>query len=51
MNESPVKPSPLLRAEGLTKTYPDGEVQALRGVSLDVEAQRVRRDHGAQRMR
>ena len=37
MNESPVKPSPLLRAEGLTKTYPDGEVQALRGVSLDVE--------------
>ena len=37
MNESPVPPSPLLRAEGLSKTYPDGEVQALRGVSLDVE--------------
>ena len=37
MNEFPVQPSPLLRAEGLTKTYPDGEVQALRGVSLDVE--------------
>jgi putative ABC transport system ATP-binding protein len=37
MNESPVPPSSLLRAEGLTKTYPDGEVQALRGVSLDVE--------------
>jgi ABC-type lipoprotein export system ATPase subunit len=37
MNESPVQPSPLLRAEGLTKTYPDGEVQALRGVSLDVQ--------------
>jgi ABC-type lipoprotein export system ATPase subunit len=37
MNESPVEPSPLLRAEGLTKTYPDGEVQALRGVSLNVE--------------
>ena len=37
MNESPVPPSPLLRAEGLIKTYPDGEVQALRGVSLDVE--------------
>ena len=37
MNEYPVEPSPLLRAEGLTKTYPDGEVQALRGVSLDVE--------------
>ena len=37
MNEYPVEPSPLLRADGLTKTYPDGEVQALRGVSLDVE--------------
>src|SRR5271165_5118937 len=37
MNEFPVQPSPLLRAEGLTKTYPDGEVQALRGVSLSVE--------------
>ena len=37
MNESPVPPSPLLRAEGLAKTYPDGEVQALRGVSLNVE--------------
>jgi len=37
MNESSVQPSPLLRAIGLTKTYPDGEVQALRGVSLDVE--------------
>ena len=37
MNENPVEPSPLLRAEGLTKTYPDGEVQALRGVSLNVE--------------
>jgi len=37
MNEFPVQPNPLLRAEGLTKTYPDGEVQALRGVSLDVE--------------
>ena len=37
MNEFPVQPSPLLRAEGLTKTYPDGEVQALRGVSLNVE--------------
>ncbi|MGO9815800.1 MAG: ABC transporter ATP-binding protein [Isosphaeraceae bacterium] len=37
MNEYPVQPSSLLRAEGLTKTYPDGDVQALRGVSLDVE--------------
>ena len=27
---------PLLRAEGLTKTYPDGDVQALRGVSLAI---------------
>ena len=36
MNESPVQPGPLLRAEALTKTYPDGEVQALRGVSLEI---------------
>ncbi len=28
---------PLLRAEGLVKTYPDGDVRALRGVSLAVE--------------
>ncbi|WP_435016248.1 ABC transporter ATP-binding protein [Tundrisphaera sp. TA3] len=27
---------PLLRAEGLTKTYPDGDVRALRGVSLSI---------------
>ena len=27
---------PLLRAEGLVKTYPDGDVRALRGVSLAV---------------
>ena len=38
MNEAPVQPGPLLHAERLTKTYPDGEVQALRGVSLDVES-------------
>ncbi len=37
MNEYPVQPSSLLRAEGLTKTYPDGDVQAVRGVSLNVE--------------
>ncbi len=42
MNESPVPSSwqpasLLLRAEGLTKTYPDGQVQALRGVSLAVQ--------------
>ena len=29
---------PLLRAEGLVKTYSDGDVQALRGVSLAIEA-------------
>lgn len=29
---------PLLRAEGLVKVYPDGEVRALRGVSLAVGA-------------
>src|SRR4051812_14627407 len=27
---------PLLRAEGLTKTYPDGDVHALQGVSLAI---------------
>ena len=31
------EPAHLLRAEGLIKTYPDGEVQALRGVSLAIE--------------
>ncbi len=29
-------PAPLLRADGLEKTYPDGQVHALRGVSLEV---------------
>jgi ABC-type lipoprotein export system ATPase subunit len=29
---------PLLRAEGLAKTYPDGDVHALQGVSLAIEA-------------
>ncbi len=28
--------APLLRAEGLVKTYPDGDVKAVRGVSLSV---------------
>ena len=37
MNDHSVLPCPLLRADGLSKTYPDGEVHALRGVSLDVE--------------
>ncbi len=35
----PAPPSgPLLRAEALAKTYPDGAVDALRGVSLAIEA-------------
>ena len=29
--------SPILRADGLVKYYPDGHVQALRGVSLQIE--------------
>src|SRR5437763_16874617 len=29
---------PLLRGEDLTRVYPDGEVQALRGVSVAIEA-------------
>jgi len=32
-----VAPPPLLSAVGLTRTYPDGDVHALRGVSLRVE--------------
>ncbi|WZO96117.1 ABC transporter ATP-binding protein [Isosphaeraceae bacterium EP7] len=32
----PDRPPPLLRAIGLEKTYPDGEVHALRGVDLEV---------------
>jgi ABC-type lipoprotein export system ATPase subunit len=36
MNDKAVQSSPLLRAEGLSKIYPDGEVHALRGVSLEV---------------
>ena len=31
-------PHPLLRAENLTKRYPDGDVHALRGVSLAIRA-------------
>ncbi|HEU5117456.1 MAG TPA: ATP-binding cassette domain-containing protein, partial [Isosphaeraceae bacterium] len=29
---------PLLRAHNLTRTYPDGDVHALRGVSMEVQA-------------
>jgi putative ABC transport system ATP-binding protein len=36
MSDRPDESSALLRAVGLGKTYPDGEVQALRGVSLEV---------------
>ena len=38
MNEHPVQTGPLLRAQGLSKTYPDGNVHALQGVSLEVES-------------
>ena len=34
----PPRTAPLLRAEGLVKYYPDGNVQALRGVSLEINA-------------
>ncbi len=34
----PAERTPLLRARHLTRTYPDGEVQALRGVSMEVQA-------------
>jgi putative ABC transport system ATP-binding protein len=37
MSESTARSGPLLRAEGLSKTYPDGEVHALRGVTLEVD--------------
>jgi ABC-type lipoprotein export system ATPase subunit len=36
MSDRPDESSALLRAVGLGKTYPDGEVHALRGVSLEV---------------
>src|SRR4051794_36204589 len=34
---SEAAPGPLLRGEELTRIYPDGEVQALRGVSVAIE--------------
>ncbi len=37
MTEPAPKAPPLLRADHLIKTYPDGDVRALRGVSLAVE--------------
>ena len=36
--DKPNPATPLLRAEGLEKYYPDGHVQALRGVSLEITA-------------
>jgi putative ABC transport system ATP-binding protein len=36
MNDVAGRPA-LLRAEGLTKTYPDGDVRALQGVSLAIQ--------------
>jgi ABC-type lipoprotein export system ATPase subunit len=36
MSEIATPSGPILRAERLSKTYPDGDVHALRGVSLDV---------------
>src|SRR5215207_7627693 len=34
---SDARPGPVLRGEDLARVYPDGEVQALRGVSVAVE--------------
>jgi ABC-type lipoprotein export system ATPase subunit len=34
---APAHDAPILRADGLAKYYPDGHVQALRGVSLQIE--------------
>jgi ABC-type lipoprotein export system ATPase subunit len=34
---APAHDAPILRADGLVKYYPDGHVQALRGVSLQIE--------------
>ena len=35
---APAHDAPILRADALVKYYPDGHVQALRGVSLQIEA-------------
>ena len=37
-DKSIAQPTPLLRAAGLAKRYPDGDVQALQGVSLAIHA-------------
>ncbi|MGC8640873.1 MAG: ABC transporter ATP-binding protein [Isosphaeraceae bacterium] len=36
MTDGTTNPAPLLRTDRLGKTYPDGQVQALRGVSLEL---------------
>jgi putative ABC transport system ATP-binding protein len=36
MSDAEAMDSPLLRAEGLVKTYPDGDVKAVRGISLAI---------------
>jgi putative ABC transport system ATP-binding protein len=38
MSEAATRSAPLLRAEQLSKVYPDGNVHALRGVSLEIGA-------------
>ena len=38
MSEASEAATPLLRAEGLVKTYPDGDVKAVRGVSMAIAA-------------
>ena len=49
-SSAPREPA-ILRADGLAKYYPDGDVQALRGVSLEIAAGEFRGDHRAQRLR
>ena len=47
----PAPEPPILRAEGLVKYYSDGHVQALRGVSLEINAGEFGGDHRPQRLR
>ena len=46
MSDPQAHGSPLLRADGLSKVYPDGNVHALRGVSLEVDAASRSRSSG-----
>ena len=45
--------TPLIRLRGVTKVYGSGqaELMALKGIDLDIERRRVRRDHGARAAR